>query len=137
VLVPVVAVLAVKVPVVHVVHVVPVRHGHVPAALTVCVRVVLVYGVPFGGALVPVIVVDSVKVSVVHVVDMTLVGNRNVPAALAVLVCVALVGQMCGRHVLPQVRVQLTDRTNSNNVTTGHTRFQGTPVAKSPTENRR
>jgi hypothetical protein len=94
-------VLAVQVTVVDVVHVVLVRHGHVPAPVTVLVRVPLVNGVTPHGTLVPVTVVPVVQVTVVDVVHMALVRHRDVSAPVTVLVRVPLVnGMLCG-HLSP------------------------------------
>ncbi|MEU3306312.1 hypothetical protein [Nocardiopsis sp. NPDC006832] len=102
--VPVAVVPTVQVPVMHIVHMVVVGYGHVPTALPVFVRVVLVYGVSLGGALVPVIVVDVVQVPVMHIVHMVVVRHGDVTAPLTMFVCVALVRRMCGRHALPRIR---------------------------------
>ncbi len=117
-LVPVAVVTAVEMSVVDVVHMVTVGHGHVPAPLTVLVRVVLVHGVPLRGALVPVVAVLVVEVPVMDVVHVVLMGHGHVPAPLTVLVRVALVCQMCGRHALPRVHFLFPDPENSNNVST-------------------
>jgi hypothetical protein len=104
-------VLAVQVTVVDVVHVVLVRHGHVPAPVTVLVRVPLVNGVTPHGALVPVAVVPVVQVTVVDVVHVPLVRHRDVPAPVTVLVRVPLVdGMLCG-HLSPS---KTTGRKNGN-----------------------
>ena len=114
-----------EVPIMYVVHVVLVRYGHVPAALPVLVRVVLVGDVFLGGALVPVVVVDVVQMPVVHVVHMVVVGHGDVTTPLTMLVCVALVRQMCGRHTLPRIRFLHDDPENSNNVSIRHPPFKG------------
>ena len=86
VLVVVAAVRSVPAPVVHVVDVVPVRHGHVTAAVTVDVVVILMHGVARRFAFVVVTVVLSVQVTVVHVVNMVAVWDRDVAASVTVYV---------------------------------------------------
>jgi len=86
-------------PVVHVVDVVPVRHGHVTAAVTVDVVVILMHGVARRFAFVEVTVVLSMKVTVVHVVDMVAVRDRDVAASFTVdVVVVNMLAVSCGGH---------------------------------------
>jgi hypothetical protein len=67
---------------------VPVRHGHVAAAVTVDVVVILMHGVVRRFAFVVVTVVLSVQVTVVHVVDMVGVWDRDVAASFTMDVVV-------------------------------------------------
>jgi hypothetical protein len=99
VFVVVVAVRGVPAPVVDVVDMVPVRHGHVTAAVTVHVVVILMDGVVRLFAFVVVTVVLSVQVAVVHVVDMVAVRDRDVAASFTVdVVVISVLAVSCGGH---------------------------------------
>jgi hypothetical protein len=84
VLVVVLVVGSVPAPIVYVVDMVPVRHGHMTAAVTVDVVVVLMHGVAGRFAFVIVIVVPSMEVTLVHVVDMVPMRDRDMTASFAV-----------------------------------------------------
>ena len=98
-LVVVLAVRGVPAPVVDVVDMVPVRHGHMTAALTVDVVVIFMHGVVRRFAFVVVAVVLSVQVAVVHVVDMVAVRDRHVAASFAMdVVVIDVLAVSCGGH---------------------------------------
>ena len=98
-LVVVLAVRGVPAPVVDVVDMVPVRHGHMTAAVTVDVVVILMHGVARRFAFVVVTVVLSVKVAVVHVVNVVAVRDRDVAASFTVdVVVINVLAVSCGGH---------------------------------------
>ena len=98
-LVVVLAVRGVPAPVVHVVDMVPVRHGHMTAAVTVDVVVILMHGVARRFAFVVVTVVLSVQVTVVHVVNMVAVRDRDVAASFTMdVVVINVLAVSCGGH---------------------------------------
>jgi hypothetical protein len=84
--------------VVDVVDMVLMRHGNMPAALTMRVTVSVMCLMRCGLALVVVIVVSAVQVAVVDVVDMVLMRHGNMPAAHAVNVVVTGVLLVCHSH---------------------------------------
>ncbi|GAA1364444.1 hypothetical protein GCM10009612_44680 [Streptomyces beijiangensis] len=92
--IPVPAMIGVPMPVVHIVDVIPMRHGDVPAPLTVLVCMVVVGGVPVGLALIGVVTVHAVQMPVVRVVHVIVVRYGNVPAVRAVLMGVLGVGRV-------------------------------------------
>ena len=78
---------------------VPVRHGHMAAAVAVDMVVILMHGVARRFAFVVVTVVLSVKVTVVHIVDMVAVRDRDVAASFAVdVVVINVLAVSCGGH---------------------------------------
>jgi hypothetical protein len=90
---------SVSAPVVQIVDVISVRDGHVPAALTVDMVVILVHGVAGRFAFVVVIVMPSMKVTVVHIVHMVAMRDRDVPASLTVdVVMVDVFAVSCTGH---------------------------------------
>lgn len=107
-LVVVLAVRGVPAPVVDVVDMVPVRHGHMTAAVTVDVVVILMHGVARRFAFVVVTVVLSVKVAVVHVVNMVAVRDRDVAASFTMdVVVINVLAVSCGGHCFsPPFRVK-------------------------------
>jgi hypothetical protein len=84
VLVVVLVVSGVSATVVQIVDMVAVRDGHMAAAVTVDMVMILVHGVAGRFAFVVVIVVPSMKVTVVHVVHMVAMRNRDMPASFTV-----------------------------------------------------
>jgi hypothetical protein len=99
VLVVVLAVRGVPAPVVDVVDMVPVWHGHMTAAVTVDVVVILMHGVVRRFAFVVVTVVLSVKVAVVHVVNVVAVRDRDVAASFTMeVVVINVLAVSCGGH---------------------------------------
>lgn len=98
-LVVVLAVRGVPAPVVDVVDMVPVRHGHVTAAVAVDVVVVLMHGVVRRFAFVVVTVVLPVQVAVVHIVNMVTVRDRDVAASFTMdVVVIDVLAVSCGGH---------------------------------------
>jgi hypothetical protein len=78
---------------------VPMRHGHMTAAVAVHVVVLLVHGVTRRFAFVVVAVVLSVQVTVMHVVNMVAVRDRDVAASFAVdVVVVNVLAVRCSGH---------------------------------------
>jgi hypothetical protein len=95
VFVVVAAVCGVTAPVVYIVDVFAVWYRHVPASVTVNVRVLVVDGMlTRGDTFVEMILVRTVDVTVVDVVDMIAVGEGDVSTTLSVYVIVALVWGM-------------------------------------------
>jgi hypothetical protein len=120
-------VLGVPVALMHIIHMVPVGYGHVPAALTVLVRVTVVRGVDTRLAFVRVIAVHGVEVTVVRVVHVLVVRDRDMAAALTVLMSVLGVGCVCSAH--GSLRSSFGSRPRSVRVRRG-ARF-GSPTSRS------
>jgi len=85
---------------------VSVRHGHMAAAVTVDVVVILMHGVAGRFAFVVVTVVLSVQVTVVHVVDVVSVRDCDVTASVTVdVVVINVLAVSCSGHCfLPPFR---------------------------------
>jgi hypothetical protein len=88
---------SVPVPVVDVVRVVAVRQGFMPAAVAVCVRVLLMSDMR-QGMFVIMIPVDGVRVPLMDVVNMTLVRGGGVPALWPVDMVMPGMDIVAGRH---------------------------------------
>lgn len=98
-LVVVLAVSRVAAPVVQIVDMIPVRDGHMAAAVTVHMVMVLMHGVARKFAFVVVIVMPPMKVTVVHIVHMVAVRDRDVPASLTVdVVMIDMLAVGCTSH---------------------------------------
>ncbi|MBV9350247.1 MAG: hypothetical protein JOZ23_01740 [Mycobacterium sp.] len=99
VLVVVFAVSRVSAPLVQIVDMIPVRDGHMSAAVTVDMVMVLMHRVAGRFAFVVVIVMPSMKVTVVHIVHMVTVRDRDVPAAFTVdVIMIAVLAVSCTGH---------------------------------------
>ncbi|MFI1795703.1 hypothetical protein ACH40D_46410 [Streptomyces olivaceoviridis] len=85
-IVPVVAVRSVPMSVMHIVDVVAVRHGHVPAALVVFVRMLAMRFMPVLRALVRLFAHGPMEMTVVCVVDVSLMNEGHMTASFAVCV---------------------------------------------------
>jgi hypothetical protein len=96
VFVPVAFVGGVAAPVVDVVDMVAMGHAHVPASLTVLMRMVAVLPVAAGLAFIGVFRVRSVQVSIVGVVDVVRMGHGHVTAPETVRMIVVGVLMMLG-----------------------------------------
>lgn len=98
VIVPVVSVRSVPMSVMHIVDVVAVRHGHVPAALVVLVRMLAMRFVPVLRALVRLLAHGPMEMTVVCVVDVSLMSEGHMTASFAVRVVSMFVRRS---HVVP------------------------------------
>ena len=99
VLVVVLAVSRMSASVVQIVDMIPVRDGHMAAAVTVDMVMVLMHGVAGRFAFVVVIVMPSMKVTVVHIVHMVTVRDRDVSASFTVdVIMIGMLAVGCTSH---------------------------------------